>query len=47
MLGREGIRMETIICRPGYRGVYGEVTKWATEASVFALSSEPIARAMA
>jgi hypothetical protein len=27
--------METIICRPGYRGVYGEVTKWATEASVF------------
>jgi hypothetical protein len=27
--------METIISRPGYRSVYGEVTKWATEASVF------------
>ena len=27
--------METIIFRSGYRSVYGEVTKWATEASVF------------
>jgi hypothetical protein len=27
--------METIIFRPGYRSVYGEVTKWVTEASVF------------
>jgi hypothetical protein len=27
--------MQTIICRSGYRSVYGEITKWVPEASVF------------
>ena len=27
--------MQTIICRSGYRSVYGKLTKWAPEASVF------------
>jgi hypothetical protein len=35
--------MQTINCRAGYRSVYGEATKWATEASVFK-ASPPITR---
>jgi hypothetical protein len=31
--------METIVYRPGYRSVYGEVSKWVAEASVFIQSA--------